>query len=72
MRQLKIDLSDLELAFDSGSEMISCCLDLETGDVISVSDEERGLLESICESYCDGQSQAVDWENAFEKEHIPD
>ena len=72
MRQLKIDLSELELALDSRSEMIPCCLDLETGDVISVSGEERGLLESICESYCAGQSQAEDWENAFEKEHIPD
>lgn len=72
MRQLKIDLSELELAFDSGSELISYYLDLETGEVISVSDEESGLLESIYESYYDVQSQTVDWENAFEKEHVPD
>ena len=72
MRQLKIDLSELELAFDSGSEMISYFLDLETGEVISVSDEERGLLESIYESYYDEQSETVDWESAFEEEHIPD
>ena len=44
MGQLKIDLSELELAFDSRSEMISCCLDLETGDVISVSDEGAACL----------------------------
>src|SRR3972149_1910489 len=72
MRQLKIDLSELELAFDSGSEMISYYLDLETGEVISVSDEERGSLESIYESYYNERSETVDWENAFEKEHIPD
>jgi len=72
MRQLKIDLSELELVFDSGSEMISYYLDLETGEVISVSDEERGSLESIYESYYDEQSQTIDWENAFEKEHVPD
>ncbi len=72
MRQLKIDLSELELAFESGSEMISYYLDLETGEVISVSDEERGLLESIYEYYYDEQSETVDWENAFEKEHVPD
>jgi hypothetical protein len=71
MRQFKIDLSELELAFDSGSEMISYYLDLETGEVISVSDEERSLLESIYESYYDDQSETVDWESAFEKEHIP-
>ncbi len=72
MRQLKIDLSELELAFDNGSEMISYYLDLETGEVISISDEERGLLESIYESYYDEQSENVDWENAFEEEHVPD
>jgi hypothetical protein len=72
MRQLKIDLSELELAFDSGSEMIAFYLDLETGEVISVSDEERGLLESIYQSYYDDPSEKVDWENAFEKEHVPD
>ena len=36
MRQLKIDLSELELAFDSGSEMISYYLDTETGEVVSI------------------------------------
>jgi hypothetical protein len=72
MRQLKIDLSELEHAFDSGSEIIFYYLDLDTGEVISVSDEERVMLESIYESYYDEQSQTVDWENAFEKEHIPD
>jgi len=72
MRQLKINLSELELAFDSGSEMISYYLDLETGEVISVSDEERSLLESIYESYYDEQSESVEWENAFQKENTPD
>jgi hypothetical protein len=72
MRKLKIDLSKLELAFDSGSDMISYYLDLETGEVISISDEERSLLESIYESYYDEQSETVDWVNAFEKEHVPD
>jgi Uncharacterised protein family (UPF0158) len=72
MRQLKIDLSELELAFDSGSEMISYYLDLETGEVISFSDEVRGSLESISGPYSDEQSQTIDWENAFEKELVPD
>ena len=72
MRQLKIDLTELELAFDSGSEMISYYLDLETGEVISVSDEERSFLESIYESHYDKQSETVDWVNAFEKEGVPD
>ena len=72
MRQLKINLTELEMAFDSYGEMISYYLDLETGEVISVSDEERSLLESIYESYYDDQSETVDWESALEKEHVPD
>jgi hypothetical protein len=52
--------------------MISFYLDLETGEVISVSDEARGLLEDIYESYFDEQSRTVDWEAAFEDEHVPD
>lgn len=72
MRQLKIDLSELELAFDSGSEMISYYLDLETGEVISVRDEERGLLVSIYESYYDEQTETLDWETAFLEERVPD
>ena len=72
MRQLKIDLSELEMAFDNYSGMISYYLDLETGAVISISDEERRTLESIYESYYDEQSEFVDWESALEKEHVPD
>jgi hypothetical protein len=72
MRQLKIDLSELELAFNSGSEMISYYLDTETGEIISITDEERGLLESIYESHYDEQTKTVDWEAAFEEEHIHD
>ena len=29
-------------------------------------------MESIYESYYNEQSQTMDWENAFEKEHVPD
>ncbi len=72
MRQLKIDLSELELAFEGGSEMISYYLNLETGEVVSVSDEERGILETIYEFYYDNLTQTVDWEEAFEKKLIPD
>jgi hypothetical protein len=72
MRQLKIDLSELELAFVSGSEMISYYLDLETGEVTIITDEERSLLERIYRSYYDEQSQTVNWENDFEKEGVPD
>jgi hypothetical protein len=72
MRQLKIDLSELEIAFEGGSEMISYYLDMETGEVINISDEDRSLLESIYETYYDEQSQTVNWDKAFNEERIPD
>ena len=72
MRQLEIDCSELELAFDSGSVLISYYLDIETGEIISLTDEERGLLERIYESYYNEQTQTVDWETAFQEEHVPD
>jgi hypothetical protein len=72
MRHLKIDMSELELAFAGGFEMISYYLDFDTGEVINVSEEARGILETIYESYYDEQTQIVDWERAFDEEHIPD
>lgn len=72
MRQLKVDLPELEMAFDNHSDLISYYLDLETGEVIVITGEERGLLESIYESYYDDQSETVDWVSAFEKEPLTD
>jgi hypothetical protein len=60
------------MAFEGGSETISYYLDIETGEIISVSDDERGLLENIYELYYDEQTQTVDWEVAFKDGHIPD
>lgn len=72
MRQLNIDMSELELAFEGGCDTISYYLDLETGEVIIITEEARGILESIYQSYCDEQSQTVDWETAFKSKNVPD
>jgi hypothetical protein len=71
MRQLNIDMSELELAFEGGYETISYYLDLETGEVITVSEEARGILETIYESYYNKKAQSDDWESAFESEKVP-
>jgi hypothetical protein len=60
------------MAFDSGGEMTSHYPDIEAGEIIGVSGQECGLLESIYESYYDEQAQSVDWEAAFDVEHLPD
>jgi hypothetical protein len=72
MRELNISLDDLEMAFEDYSGMVSHYLDVETGEVISVTEEERSVLDRIQESYYDEQTQNIDWETAFEQEHTPD
>lgn len=48
-RKLKIDMNELELAFDNPSFELSYYLDLETGEVLLVTDETRRMLERIYE-----------------------
>ncbi len=72
MRQLKIDLSELELAFDGSSGMISYYLNTETGEVVQITDDDRFLLKEISENYYDEQTESIDWEAAFQDERVPD
>jgi hypothetical protein len=72
MRQLKIDLSELEMAFDQGNEMISYYVDTETGEIFSVTDDANHLLEAIYESYYDEQTQTVNWETVLQEMSIPE
>ena len=48
-RRLKVDLSELEAAFDDTSWERSYYLDLETGKTVMVTDETRQQLERIYE-----------------------
>ncbi len=52
--------------------MVTYYLDLATGEVLSVDDEERDLLERFYESYYDEQSQTVDWETGFREMQVQD
>jgi hypothetical protein len=72
MRRLKINLIDLESASDTGSVMLSYYLDTEKGEVISVTDDERRLLERIYEAFYDEETETVDWEAAYQAEHVPE
>lgn len=46
-RQLKVNLSDLETGFDNSTWELAYHLDLETGEVVLVTDEVRSDLELI-------------------------
>ena len=50
MRQLKVDLGELAFAFESGFHELSNYLDLETGEIVVVTDDARGHLEAIYEA----------------------
>jgi hypothetical protein len=61
LRRLKIDLSELELAFEASSWEIAFFLDADTGEVIQVMENTFRDLENIYENYQDDEE---DDENA--------
>ena len=75
MKQLAIDWGDLALAFDSSLGQMSHYLDMETGQVLVVTDEARRAMEQIYEAHYDpdnpdvvdlesvlSQSALIDWQ----------
>lgn len=73
-RKLKIDMMDLELAFESRDDLFDddYFLDLETGDVIMATGEEDRLLEEIYELYSDPDTGEVDWPTVLAQLDIPE
>jgi hypothetical protein len=73
-RKLKINLIDLESAFEHQGDPveISYFLDLETGEVVMITGEERDLLEEINEKYADAETHEVDWDRILPELDIPD
>jgi hypothetical protein len=73
-RKLKINIIDLESAFEHHDPMMefSYYLDLETGEVVMTTGEERRLLEDIYEQYGDPESGEVDWSTILPQLDIPE
>ena len=68
-RVVPVDLLELEDAFDTYGYEISYYLDLQTGDVAAVTDEERSYLEKLFEELPeDTDFEALDWPK-ITKEH---
>jgi hypothetical protein len=57
MRKLSIDLGELAMAFEDATGERGCYLDLETGQVVWISQETRSELESIYEETCKPDSE---------------
>ncbi|MEW5956106.1 MAG: UPF0158 family protein [Chloroflexota bacterium] len=73
MKKLKVNLGELAFAMEDASWETSHYLDLETGAVVSVSDEMRRELESIYEETYDPQTAATfDLANILPERDLPD
>jgi hypothetical protein len=72
-RKLRIDLDDLEVAFDDGSPEMAWYLSLETGQVIMVTDETRTELERILkEAAGAGDERPAAFADALARRNLPE
>jgi len=72
MKRLRVELGELAFAFENTSWEMSHYLDLETGQVITITNETRWKLESIYEETYDRESdQPVDLAEVLEEYDTP-
>jgi hypothetical protein len=57
MKKLKVELGELTYAFEDASWMTNYYLDLETGQVVMISDDTRRQLEEIYEETYDSEAE---------------
>ncbi|MGH2592379.1 MAG: UPF0158 family protein [Anaerolineae bacterium] len=68
MLKIKVALAELEVAFDNTSWEMSYYLDLETGEVVMVTDEIRRELEDIyAEIHGEGEAEQVAFDDALQR-----
>jgi hypothetical protein len=72
MSKIKIDFTDLEMAFVSGGQVAFFYLDTESGKIITITEEIQPLLDRVHNNYSNAETGKVDWETAFTEEDIPD
>src|SRR5262249_36519235 len=63
MRKLKIDLGDLAFAFENGSWEMANYLDRQTGEILLVTEETRGLVEDALEEAGDREVEPEELAN---------
>ncbi len=73
IRKLKVDLAELEGAFEDASWMASYFLDLETGQVVRITDEIRRELERIYEeNYNPEEEQPIALADILQEYDLPE
>lgn len=73
-RKLRIDMRYLEIAFEHHDEIMGSkfFLDLETGEIVMTTGEERDILEDVYEQYGDPETGEVDWAKVLPELDIPE
>jgi hypothetical protein len=72
-RKLSVNLSELESVFDSSFEMMSHYLDLETGQIIMITEDVHWRLEKIYEQMQSPEGgEPIDFATALEQCNVPD
>ena len=73
MKQIKVDLSELEVAFDNSSDEMTYYLNTETGEVVVVTDEARSEFEAIEKvMYGGGDEVLVPFDEALGRRDLDD
>src|SRR5262249_41211727 len=72
MRKLTIDLAELALAFDNSSWEMTYYFDLDTGDVVLVTDETRSELNAIYKQIDQAGDEQTQFGEALRRRGLPD
>lgn len=73
MRKLKVDMSELEFAFEQSPGEMSFFLDTETGELILITDEIRYELERIYEDiYDERDEEDIAFAEALRRRNMPE
>jgi uncharacterized protein UPF0158 len=70
MRRVKVDLPELEIAFENASWQVSYYLDLDSGEVLHISDETRHMLDDLNEMYSGETDEAVNFDDIVARREL--
>ncbi|MFB0546977.1 MAG: hypothetical protein ACETWB_08705 [Anaerolineae bacterium] len=72
-RKLKVDLAELEFAFEDASGGASYYLDLETGQVVMITGEIRRELEDLYEeAYNEEEGEPIALADILQRHDLPE
>src|SRR5688572_29698175 len=72
LRPVRVDFEALETAFEDDGMEHANFLDLETGEVVLVTDEMKQMLEEICEEALEDYSDSDAVLDAIEASDVPE